>query len=222
MVLDEGGIGLTTMGDIVYARPGIAEKDYLDAKLVIEVKGGHTSRIGIMAELIMALEEHPYVPVLTVKNPLKGSLECPANFSSREVEPRLFRALLDHEDGESVERRLSGKRGPMARFSRQTSQAVDIVRGDDKVKALPEVVTTSGNYRIASNDSLKMAKNRITGLLSPIAHKHGLKLKHFGQDHNDEHSATEAANSPTELLFLSSLNDLSSSLISPTAPDNKV
>lgn len=89
MVLDEGGMGLTTLGDVVYARPGIAEKGYFDAKLVIEVKGGHSSRppahsgIGIMAELIVALEGHPYTSVLTVQNPLRGYLEYQAKFSHR-------------------------------------------------------------------------------------------------------------------------------------------
>lgn len=228
MVLDEGGMGLTTVGGVVYARPGIAEKGYMDAKLVIEIKGGHSSRppahsgIGIMAELIVALEEHPYAPVLTMKNPLKGYLECQAKFSPREVEPWLTRALLDDEDGVSIGRRLSEERGPMARFSMQTSQAVDIVRGGDKVNALPETVTATVNYRIAPHNSLKMVKNQITDLLGPIAHKHGLKLQYFGQNHSDDHSATDVTKYSTGTLFLYSLNDLPPSPISPTAPNIKV
>lgn len=228
MVLDEGGMGLTTMGDVVYARPGIAEKGYMDVKLVIEVKGGHSSRppahsgIGIMAELIVALEGHPFIPILTRKNPLRGYLECQAKFSPREVEPWLFRALIDDEDGVSIRRWLSEERGPMARFSMQTSQAVDIVRGGDKVNALPEAVTATVNYRIASHNSLEMVKNQIADLLVPLAHKHGLKLRHFGQDHDDEHPATDTANSTTGTLSLFSFNDLSPSPISPTAPTNKV
>lgn len=228
MVLDEGGMGLTTMGDVVYARPGVAEKGYMDVKLVIEVNGGHSSRppahsgIGIMAELIVALEEHPYAPVLTTKNPLKGYLECQAKFSPREVEPWLLHALLDNKDGVNIGRRLSEERGPMARFSMQTSQAVDIVRGGDKVNALPETVTTTVNYRIASHDSLKLVKDQIADLLGPIAHKHGLKLQHFGQNHSDEHPATDAAKSSTATLSLYSLNELSPSPISPATPNNKV
>lgn len=228
MVLDEGGMGLTTMGDVVYARPGVAEKGYMDVKLVIEVKGGHSSRppahsgIGIMAELIVALEEHPYTPVLTTKNPLKGYLECQAKFSPREVEPWLFHALLDNKDGVNIGRRLSEERGPMARFSMQTSQAVDIVRGGDKINALPETVTTTVNYRIASHDSLKLVKDQIADLLGPIAHKHGLKLQRFGQNHSDEHSATDAAKSSVATLSLYSLNEISPSPISPTTPNNKV
>ena len=69
MILDEGGMGLTTVGDYVYARPAVAEKGYTDAVLTLEVPGGHSSRppphsgIGIMAEMIVALEGNPFQPV---------------------------------------------------------------------------------------------------------------------------------------------------------------
>ena len=227
-MLDEGGMGLTTLGDAVYASPGIAEKGYFDAKLVNEVKGGNSSRppahtgIGIMAELIVALEEHPYTPVLTVQNPLRGYLECQAKFSPREVEPWLSSALIDDVDGVSIARRLSEERGLMTRFSMQTSQAIDIVRGGDKVNALPETVTTIVNYRVASQNSLSTVKDQITDTLGPIAHKHGLKVQHFGRDRSDEHAAIDAANSSTGTLSLVSIKTLSPSPISPAGPNNKV
>ena len=71
LILDEGGMGLTTVGDCVYARPGVAEKGYMDAQLILETSGGHSSRppehsgIGIIAEMIVALEQNLYTPVLT-------------------------------------------------------------------------------------------------------------------------------------------------------------
>ena len=69
MILGEGDMGLTTVGDYVYARPAVAEKGYMDAVLTLEVPGGHSSRppphsgIGIMAEMIVALEGNPFQPV---------------------------------------------------------------------------------------------------------------------------------------------------------------
>ena len=57
-------MGLTTVGNYVYARPAVAEKGYMDALLILEVPGGHSSRpplhsgIGIMAEMIVALERN--------------------------------------------------------------------------------------------------------------------------------------------------------------------
>ena len=65
LIFDEGGMGLTTVGDYVYARPGVAEKGYMDAELILETSGGHSSRlpehsgIGIIAEMIVALEQNP-------------------------------------------------------------------------------------------------------------------------------------------------------------------
>ncbi len=225
MVVDEGGMGLTTVGDVVYARPGVAEKGYMDVHILLEVKGGHSSRppahsgIGIMAELITVLEDHPYAPILTPQNPLKGYLECQAKYSPLMVEPWLIRALLNHDDGASIGSRLSDERGPMARFSMQTSQAADIIRGGDKVNALPETVTATVNYRIAPQDSLNVVKSRIAKLLGPIAHKHGLAFRNFQPIHTHDN---QEDNATVGTLSLRPSNELAPSPITPTNPDDKV
>ena len=227
MVLDEGGMGLTTIGDVAYARLGVAEKGYVDVKVVLEVNGGHSSRppahsgIGIMAELIMALEEHPYTPELATHNPLKGYLQCQAKFSPNEVEPWLRRALFDDENSTGTGRRLSEERGPTVRFSMQTSQAVDIIWGGEKVNALPETVTAIVNYRIAPHDSLKIVKHRISKILRPLAQKHCLRFQNFDVDKHDKPTMPSANNS-SGILVLQSLNDLSPSPITPTNPANPV
>lgn len=244
LVLDEGGMGLTTMGNLVYARPGIAEKGYLDIKLTLEVEGGHSSEppshsgIGIMAEFIVALEKNPYKPVLTKENPLRRYLECQAKFSPRELEPWLHQALIDGTDGQEIGRRLSKERGSAARFSMQTSQAVDIIRGGQKVNALPKKVETTVNYRIATHDSLEVVKLETTRILKPIAQKHGLALHYFGHKNSkpDRVFSPRAMASLTTLqfptqgqisgftgaLFLNSSNDLSPSPVSPTNVENDV
>ena len=225
MVLDEGGMGLTTVNEVVYARPGVAERGYMDAELILEVNGGHSSQppvhsgIGIMAEMIMALEKHPYAPVLTRQNPLRGYLECQGKFSPHEIEPWLLWDLLNEKDGKRIGRKLSDSRGPMVRFSMQTSQAVDIIRGGDKVNALPETVKAIVNYRIAPHDSLSVVKGRISKLLGKVAHHHGLKLRDF---HHKDELTTNSANTSAGTLTLRSLNDLPPSPITPTDADNKV
>ena len=70
-----------------------------------------------------------------------------------------------------IGKKLADERGPQNRFSLQTSQAVDIIKGGDKVNALPETVSATVNYRIAPQDSLDIVKNKITNLLEPIARK---------------------------------------------------
>lgn len=225
MIIDEGGMGLTTVGDIVYARPGVAEKGYLDAQLVIEVGGGHSSRppahsgIGIMAEVITVLERNPYAPSLTPENPMKEYLKCQAKFTPEKVEHWLFHALLHDTDGELVGKRLAEERGPLARWSMQTSQAVDIIRGGDKVNALPETITATVNYRIAPHESLHIVKRRIAKFLAPVAQKHNISFRNFPELDFDDGSSS--AKTTVGSLSLSSVNDLSPSPITPTSSSER-
>ena len=219
LILDEGGMGLSAIGDYVYARPGVAEKGYKDAVLVLETNGGHSSRppsphsgIGIMAEVIVALEAHPFEPQLTQENPFRGLLECQARYSPYELEPWLRKALEKDED--DIGKRLAEARGGETRYSMQTSQAVDIIRGGNKVNALPESVELTVNYRIAPHDSLNILKSNIRRYVEPIAQKHHLQLVDF------QSANSSAAGTTIETLTLNSLNDLQPAPISPTDLDN--
>ena len=235
LIFDEGGMGLTIVGDYVYARPAIAEKGYMDAQLTLETTGGHSSRppahsgIGIIAEMIVALEENPYTPVLTKENPLRGFLECQAKYTPGELEPWLRRSLQRDDDGTEIGKKLADERGPGIRFSMQTSQAVDVIKGGDKVNALPETVSATVNYRIAPQDSLNIVKHRIANLLEPIARKHNIKVESFGSDRGSENQNKggdkKDVSSSFGTLYLNSLNDLnelSPSPISPTDIQNPV
>lgn len=226
LVLDEGGMGLLTIGDYVYARPGVAEKGYMDAILTLETNGGHSSRppsphsgIGIMAEMIVALESNTYEPQLTKDNPFRGLLECQAKYSPKELEPWLRKAL--ERDEQDIGSRLAEARGGSVRFSMQTSQAVDIIHGGNKVNALPVSVELTVNYRIAPHDSLVIVKNKIHSLAAPIAHKHNLTLVSF-QQLNTSRPTSLSAIATGETLTLRSANDLNPAPISPTSPFNPV
>lgn len=229
LILDKGGMGLTTVGDYVYARPAVAEKGYMDARLILETSGGHSSRppahsgIGIVAEMIVALEQNPYTPVLTKENPLRGFLECQAKYTPGELEPWLRRSLQRDDDGTEIGKKLA-ERGPQIRFSMQTSQAVDIIKGGDKVNALPETVSATVNYRIAPHDSLDIVKSKIGNILEPIARKHNVKVEGFGGKSSirNEASVKGEAEPSFGTLYLNSLNDLSPSPISPTNIRNPV
>jgi Gly-Xaa carboxypeptidase len=224
LVLDEGGMGLTTVGDYVYARPGVAEKGYMDAVLTVDTPGGHSSRpatphsgIGIMAEIIVALEANPFTPLLTKENPFRGFLECQAKYTPSELEPWLRHAL--EKDEHDIGRRLADARDGEIRYSMQTSQAVDIIRGGNKVNALPETVTATVNYRIAPHDSLDFVKSHIRRLAEPVVRKHNLEMVDW-QGTNT--SAPDASRKSSGTLTLASVNDLRPAPISPTDIDNPV
>ncbi|KAH7054666.1 hypothetical protein B0J12DRAFT_460082 [Macrophomina phaseolina] len=186
MILDEGGMGLDIMGDYVYAMPGVAEKGYIDIFLNLDVEGGHSSKppphtgIGIMSELLVELEAHPYKPRLSRENPFRNLLECQVKYSPNHVEPWLAHALTTGENEDILGERLAESR-PDDVFIFQTSQAADIISGGKKVNALPESVHAEVNYRVSAHDApLENIKEKAVGLLRPIAQKHGLSLNAFG------------------------------------------
>jgi Gly-Xaa carboxypeptidase len=220
MIVDEGGMGVEVKGDFAYALPAVAEKGFLDVHLKLEVKGGHSSRppphsgIGVMAELIVALEANPFKPRLTKTNPFRGFLECQVKYSPKEVESWLKDALIKGEDEAVIGMQLADARGDEVRFSMQTSQAVDVINAGDATNQLPETVETIVNYRIAPHDSIASVKRRVREMVTPIAKKHNIMVYGFGMDNE------VPPGSP--VLRLSSADDLSPSPITPTGSDSKV
>jgi Gly-Xaa carboxypeptidase len=92
----------------------------------------------------------------------------------------------------------------------QTSQAVDIIRGGNKVNAPPETVTATINYRIAPYDALDIVKDHIHRLADPVARKHNLETVDF-------HGTNASASSKSSgTLTPHSVNDLRPAPISPT------
>ncbi len=226
MIMDEGGMGLESYGHFVYALPAVAEKGFFDVILTLEVNGGHSSQppehtaIGIMAEIIVALEQNPFKPRLMKENPFRGFLECQVRHTPHEVEPWLKDALLKGDDEVKIGTRLAEARGKEVRFLIQTSQAVDIIQSGETSNQLPESVRTVINYRIAPHDSLASVKNEIVDVVSPVANKHGIHIRgfEFSTASQDKVQASFREN----LLILSSKYDLSPSPISPTSPINPV
>lgn len=219
MLMDEGGMGLQPYGDKVYALPGVAEKGFTDLVLTVETAGGHSSRpprhsaIGIMSKMIVELEARPFQPVLAPQNPFRGLLECQVRHSPQEVEPWLRRALVTNESETEMGTRLAEARDESVRFSLQTSQAVDIVRGGEKDNQLPESVTATINYRIAPHDGIEKVRQHAVGLLTPLARSHGLAIQGFG---------VEEAKTDAGVLIMKTVDDLPPSPVSPTDRDNPV
>jgi len=217
MVVDEGGMGIEAVGDYAYALPAVAEKGFLDIHLKLEVAGGHSSRppahsgIGILAEMIVALEAHPFPPRLTHTNPFRRVLECQVRYSPREVEKWLQRALVDGEDELALGKKLADARGGEVRFSMQTSQAVTVIGAGNATNQLPETVEAIVNYRIAPHDSIDGIKSHVAELLAPFARKHGLGLR-TKQEYGEFVPA----------LYISSTDDLDPSPITPTGRHEKV
>jgi len=91
LILDEGGLGIKEMNGATFALPGLGEKGeysfnpilildpnsllgYFDVRITVETPGGHSSvppdhtGIGILSQIISAIEANPYEPELTSVN----------------------------------------------------------------------------------------------------------------------------------------------------------
>lgn len=184
-VLDEGGFGRMKIGNVVYAMPGVMEKGHVDIWFTLRVAGGHSSKpfphtgIGIIAQIINKLEDNPYEAKLTKENPTYGHLTCQARYSP-DAEPEVTR-LLKEDNLEELAQYLVEK-DPNTQFSVQTSQAVDIIAGGEKINAMPELVTLGVNYRVAAHDSILGVQQNIVRYIQDIANKYKLKVTAFADD----------------------------------------
>lgn len=185
IVLDEGGLGLNPVGDVLYALPGVYEKGHLDIWFELHVVGGHSSvpfphtGIGIISEIVTTLEAHPYEPKLIKDGPIHHHLLCQARYSPNAI-PELTH-LLGKNDLDGAAKFMAGA-SLMTQYMIQTSQAVDFIRGGQKINAMPEVITLGVNYRVAPQDSIPLVQHNVVKYISDIISKYGLKVKAFEGD----------------------------------------
>ncbi|KAK8206776.1 hypothetical protein M8818_004610 [Zalaria obscura] len=213
MIIDEGGMGINLLGDVAYALPATAEKGFLDIVMTLTTDGGHSSRppphtaIGIMSKLIVALEDHPFAPVITTENPFHGYLKCQAKYSPNHVESWLPKALKSRDP--DLGPKIAESRGGEARWSIQTSQAVDIIAGGEQDNQLPGQVQTTINYRVLPTDDIDTLLASTADLVAPLAHSYGVAVDGFG--YSDAPSAY-----PSGLLNLTTRSRLPASPITPS------
>lgn len=211
IILDEGGMGLQQIDDVLYALPGVMEKGHVDIWFKLHVQGGHSSvpfphtGIGIMSEMVVALESNPYEPLLIKNSPIYNHYVCQARYSP-DAEPEVTK-LLGEGDLETLARELAGQDRP-TNFRLQTSQAVDYVGGGQKINAMPEVITLGVNYRVAPQNSIGEVMHNIVKYIQPIVKKYGLGLKAFEDDVEYKSYAAVAAAAAQDVEGVKPLYDV--------------
>lgn len=193
-IIDEG-MGYTKAFGKGYAIPGVGEKGYTDIDVVVRTPGGHSSvppdhtSIGILSELIGAIEAHQYPTYLADENPYLGFLQCGAEYAPEF--PKKLKKLLGqradsnnkkhckHADHLAIE---AAKISREAKYLMQTSQAVDVVSGGTKVNALPENAAAIVNHRINIGDEPETVAKHITAVAKTIAEKYNLTLHAFDDE----------------------------------------
>lgn len=234
MILDEGGLGMIPLGNVTYALASVVEKGHVDVWFRLHVPGGHSSMpfphtgIGIMSEIVTKLEANPYEPRLTKDDPVYSHLSCQARYSP-DADPKLTE-LVRKGDLDGITKRIF-EIEPVAGFLLQTSQAVDVISGGQKINSMPELTTLGVNYRVSPQDSVQKVQHNIVMYTQDMAEKHGLEVKAFEGDVKYETYAASVGASKFEKARTNSGADWRGTLVieavdafdaSPRAPTSGV
>ncbi|KAJ5819299.1 hypothetical protein N7474_004890 [Penicillium riverlandense] len=155
LIMDEGSMGIHREFNQSFAMVSVAEKGYLDVGINVTSTGGHASNppdhnvIGVLSEILVAIENHPFPGKVTTKNPMFG----------------FWSALL---------RMLQNLVSPF-----RTSQSVGKINGGIKINAIPESASALINLRLAVETSVSQVEEHYENLISPIAKKHGMAFEGF-------------------------------------------
>jgi len=181
---------LTIQRGTTFAVPGVGEKGYTDVHITVRMPGGHSSiptdhtSIGVVSEIVTAIEAEQYPIYLADESPLLGLLQCGATHAS-DFPKKLKKLLGKHHGANTCKAKPdqlaleAAKLGKPVQYLMQTSQAVDVISGGVKVNALPERTTVTVNHRINIGDSPEVVWEHLTKLATPIAEKYNLTLHAF-------------------------------------------
>lgn len=193
IIVDEGS-GIVKQWGTLFGTPAVAEKGYIDVDVVVRMPGGHSSippkhnGIGIMGELITAIEAHTYQPHLHDENPYLGALQCGAAYSAEfpsKLKKELRRRGTKNVESCHQEDRLAleaAKESDMIKYFFTTSVAADLISGGAKINALPERTVLTVNHRVNVGDRTSDVKNHLTGVAAKVANKYNLTLHSFPED----------------------------------------
>jgi len=153
-VLDEGGLildGVIETVDQPVAIIGIAEKGYVNIRLIAERPGGHSSMPpentgpGILAQAIVKLEENKFPATLEYTNIMFDAIGKFANYPAR------FAMANQWLTAPLVKRSMLAKQNTAAGL--RTTTAATMLKGSSKSNILPTKATAVVNFRILPGET---------------------------------------------------------------------
>ncbi|THU99115.1 carboxypeptidase S [Dendrothele bispora CBS 962.96] len=187
-IVDEGG-GFSQLYGTSFATPGIAEKGYIDVRIDVATPGGHSSvppphtTIGILSQLVVAIESNPYPAQLTRSSVLYSSMQCYASHGVS-MDSRLKRTIEKSVKSDRALKKLEKTlfEEPATKALVGTTQAVDLVLGGVKANALPEQAYAVVNHRIDTASSVEEVMKRDTETIQKWMKTFNLSLEAFGEE----------------------------------------
>lgn len=191
LIMDEGSVGIQKEFDQSFAMVSVSEKGYIDVGINVTSTGGHASNppdhnvIGILSEIIMAIEAHPFPGKATTQNPMFNFLECAAAHAPESSFPQEIRRKLPKvaQGSARAERELAQSLDDMRSYFK-TTQSVGKVAGGVKINAIPELASTMVNLRLAVETSVADVEAHYENLVKPIAEKHRMTFEGFHSLHD--------------------------------------
>ncbi|KAI0629265.1 carboxypeptidase S [Trametes polyzona] len=193
LLLDEGGkrsfYGPAYGGERIFAFPALSEKGYLDVKIEVTAPGGHSSvpprhtAIGMLAAMLVEVEEHPHEAVLTRRSSAYNATQCAAAYapSYPDALRRLAREAVFSDAALAELKNALLETFPEYDALLRTTQAVDLITGGVKVNALPERAIAVVNHRISEDSSVQKVQTHLTALLRPLAERFNLSMEAFNR-----------------------------------------
>ncbi|KAI8958656.1 carboxypeptidase s [Daldinia sp. FL1419] len=218
VIVDEGA-GASTVWGSSFALPGVAEKGAIDVEIIVRMPGGHSSippahnGIGVIAELVTAIEANPYEPRLYPENPYLSLLHCGA--AHAEGFPSKLKKLLPSHNRQTCSKKdrlalEAAKAGDSVKYLFTTSAAPDIINGGVKNNALPERTSVLVNHRVNVGDHPSNVQEKLVRLAEEVANKHNLTVHAF----NDE------PETPRSITLKSGDDALEPAPVTPTSLDS--
>ncbi|KAG7839820.1 hypothetical protein KL942_003431 [Ogataea angusta] len=184
-ICDEGGVSLTTLDGTTMAVPGTGEKGFLNLWIDLKTPGGHSSvppdhtSLGIMADLMVQIENDPFPSYFTPQNPTYHQYVCLAENSAtidQELKKNILSSLTSSLANKRVREYMESSR--WLKYYIKTSQALDVIHGGSKSNALPEFVQLTINSRVAIEETIYSALRKYLGNVKDVAQKYGLGLSY--------------------------------------------
>lgn len=198
LVMDEGGAvarGMIPGIEGAVALVGIAEKGYANVELLVEGAGGHSStpppqtNIGILAEAVSELEEHPFPARL--EGPARAMFEYLApemSFLPRFVVGNLW--ILEPV----VRRAMLGNR--MMASMLRTTTAPTIIEGGVKANVLPIRARAVINHRIIPGETAESVVARDRRVIGDER----VRASILGEDHTDPSPVSDPEGAAFQLV----------------------
>ncbi|KIY67415.1 carboxypeptidase S [Cylindrobasidium torrendii FP15055 ss-10] len=187
LIVDEGSGYVDTYGTPL-ATPGIGEKGYIDTRVEIAAPGGHSSvppphtSIGMLAALLVEMENNPFELKLNKDDILYGTIQCAAAYGKsvpEELKDAIEWSLYSQKGMHALEKIIFQDKLMSSLVG--TTQAIDLINGGVKTNALPEQAFAIVNHRVSTLSNVDAVKARDTNVLKHLAQKFNLTYTAFDE-----------------------------------------